>query len=385
MKILHIIDSAGLYGAEIMLLNLMEEQKKMGLSPVLCSIGEKNIVEKQLEIESRRHGLQVEIFRMRSGLNIIGALNIIRYASREHFDIIHSHGYKGNILLGFIPKSVRNIPLVTTLHGWTSTNGLSRMRLYEWLDAKSLQFIDAVILVNKKMLSDNRIKVIKGNKLSVIYNGIPLLNFSNLSQTIDFSITQDPEKKSLLDPKIVEFCQHGFIIGSIGRLSKEKGYRYLLGALHILRTKHLNVKLIIIGEGDERHSLIELIKKLNISSYVLLPGYRDNANKYLPLFNIFVLSSLTEGLPITLLEAMQVRIPVVATRVGGIPEVLENGKGGLLIKPGDPKGLSEAIALVYSNPQVVEKIVSFSYNNAITRYTSSKMVQQYYEIYKKVL
>ena len=129
MKVLHVIDSGGLYGAEVMLLNLMSEQVAMGLEPILASIGDPGITEKPLETEAIRRGLPVKVFRMRPGPNVWGALKILRFARSELVGLLHSHGYKGNILFGLMPRMLRRIPMVATVHGWTWTGGISRMGL----------------------------------------------------------------------------------------------------------------------------------------------------------------------------------------------------------------------------------------------------------------
>lgn len=148
MKILHIIDSGGLYGAEIMLLSLAEEQVGQGLEPIIASIGEPGIKEKPLEIEAKKRGLRVKRFRMRPGPNFLGAVEILRFARQEGCELLHSHGYKGNILFGLLPRCMRQIPLIGSLHGYTSTTGFNKMRVYEWLDSLSLRFLDQVVLVN---------------------------------------------------------------------------------------------------------------------------------------------------------------------------------------------------------------------------------------------
>lgn len=116
MKILHIIDSDGFYGAGVMLLNLMAEQTKCGLKPVIVSIGEKHIKEKPLETDALKRGLQVWKFKITPGPNLDGALEFLRYAKREGFDLLHSHGYKGKILFGSIPRTIRQLSIVLTLH-----------------------------------------------------------------------------------------------------------------------------------------------------------------------------------------------------------------------------------------------------------------------------
>ena len=368
MKILHVIDSGGLYGAEVMLLNLVAEQIKLGLDPAICSIGEPDIPEKPLEKKAIKRRFNVKKFRMRPGPNVWGALKILRFAHHEHFDLIHSHGYKGNIFFGFIPKRIRNIPLVSTLHGWTHTGGLNRMKAYEWLDTKSLRYIDAVVVVNKAMLTNTGLKSQNGVNLSVANNGIPPHDSDIHPNT--------------LDEKIINFCRQGFVVGSIGRLSTEKGFDYLIEAVRLLVKKGVNIKLVIIGEGYKRPELQQKIGDLNLSDKVFLPGYSENARQYLPFFNLFVLSSLTEGLPITLLEAMQAKIPIVATKVGGIPDVLEDGKTGVLVSHYNAADLAEGILSLYKDEGLRDELAAKAEQALKKEYTSSIMARNYYDVYK---
>jgi len=388
MKILHVIDSGGLYGAEVMLLSLIDEQIKLGLDPTIASIGEKNIGEKPLEAEALKRGFKVNKFRMRPGPNIMGARKILQFAHQDAFDLMHSHGYKGNILFGFVPKKVRKLPLVSTIHGYTSTNAFTKMRLYEWLDTKSLKFIDAVVLVSNAMKSHPRLKSLNGNNIHVIPNGIPISDnqFDNLTiQQLDQSPIQfDNSINQPFDKEIEDFCKKGFTIGSIGRLSTEKGYRYLIETLELLVKGEIDARLVIIGEGYERDCLEGLVARFGLSDRVMLPGYREDAREYIPYFNAFVICSLTEGLPITLLEAMQAKIPVVATKVGGIPEVLQNGKDGLIVEPRDSQSLARALSRIYLDPILCDELTNFAYQKVNTDYTSEKMALQYLDIYHKL-
>ena len=240
MKILHIIDSGGLYGAEIMLLNLVAEQIKMGLKPTIASIGEKGIAEKPIEAEALQRGFAVRKFRMMAGPNLRGAFEVLRFAKSGGYDLLHSHGYKGNIFFGLMPRSIRRLPLVSTLHGYTSTNGFSRMWIYEWLDALSLKFIDRVVLVSKGMLNHPRLRGLSGIEFQVVNNGILLSSDSLDIQSAN--LINQPFNG--LDKNIIEFCQQGFIIGTIGRLSAEKGYDYLIRALHLLVQQGVDARLV---------------------------------------------------------------------------------------------------------------------------------------------
>jgi len=406
MKILHIIDSGGLYGAEAVLLNLVSEQITMGLGPTIASIGEKNIPEKPLEIEAQKKGFKVKKYRMRPGPNIHGMFKVLRYAQQNKFNILHSHGYKGNVAFGLMPKRFRKVPLISTLHGWTSVSGFSKNRVYEWLDLISLKYIDAVVLVSEAMKSHPRLKNLNSVNFHVIPNGIPIKDAQfndSTNQPFNHSMSHgkfnDPTNQQFnksptrfddstthqFDQNIIDFCNSGYTIGSIGRLSYEKGYRYLIEALYLLVKKVIDARLVIIGEGYERDFLQDLALQFNLNDRIMLPGYRDRAKKYLPYFKVFVISSLTEGLPITLLEAMQAKIPIVATRVGGMPEVLQNGRAALLAQPRKPDALATAISRLYYDQNLAQELSAMAYQRVTTIYDSKTMASNYLKIYNDLI
>lgn len=366
MKVLHVIDSDGLYGAEIMLLNLAAEQAAMGLEPVIASIGEPRIGEKPLETEATRRGLRVERFRMRPGPNIAGAFRVLRFAWHEGCDVLHSHGYKGNILFGFMPRAVRRVPMVATLHGWTWTGGMDRMGLYEWLDRLSLRFVDAVVMVNGAMRQK-----IDLPSVHVVPNGIPLIGEAD-------------RRAAPLDPRIVEFCRGGITLGAIGRLSPEKGFDILLDAVREVAEHHPDIRLVILGEGESRGGLEAKIRELGLTERVLLPGYVPDAGCYLPLFRVFVLSSLTEGLPMVILEAMQAGVPIVATRVGGVPEVLQEGEAGVLVPAPSAGDLATGIKHIIADEAGARDMAAVARQRLEANYSAIAMAQKYQGIYDRL-
>lgn len=373
MKILHIIDSGGLYGAEVMLLNLMGEQIALGHLPILASIGEPGIPEKPLESECIRRGFNVAVFRMRPGPNLIGALDVLRFARSEQIDILHSHGYKGNILFGFLPRFARCFPMVSTLHGWTWSGGMTRMRVYEWLDSLSLSRIDRVVTVSSAMQNHPRLKNRRDLALEVVPNGIPLDSGAECKDA------------SGLNPEIIAFCRGGFTIGAIGRLSPEKDFDSLLKVVASLSAQGTESRLVILGEGGERNSLEAAARKLGIEKNVLMPGYVPDARRYLAFFSLFAMPSLTEGLPMVLLEAMLAGVPIVATRVGGIPDVLQEGRCGLLINPDCPEELECGISNVMGNPEAARERVKAARIRVADTYSSRVMADKYLAIYRSVI
>jgi len=374
MKVMHIIDSGGFYGAEAMLIDLMVSQKKNGLHPILCSIGTVGQFDKEVERQASNCGLEVCVVRFRSGLNVAGAYRISRIAQVNHVDMLHSHGYKSNILTGIIPRFIRKLPVVSTLHGWTNTRSISKMTLYEWMDRRMLRYKDAVVTVNRLMLDDPRLisANIPQRKLYVVNNGI------NLDPPV-------ADEKVLLARELIKnYTRDCFTIGAVGRLSAEKGFDILLQAISLLHKEGLEIKLVLIGDGPMKNELQHMAVSLGIDKYVLFTGYLTNASLYFNCFDILTISSLTEGLPITLLEAMRAGVPVVSTQVGGIPDVITDGKSGMLVTPGNVAELSAAIKLISVSPKIRDSLRNMASANFREYYTSNKMAINYQTIYEKL-
>lgn len=370
INVLHIIDSGGLYGAEIMLLNLMMEQVKLGMKPILASIGLPGEKEKTIESEAHRRLLKVHLFRMRPGPNLFGAISILKFARQHNVSLIHTHGYKANIFFGLMPKIVRRIPMVTTLHGWTWVGGFNRICFYEWLEGISFHFVDQIVLVNEKIKQHPRLRILPKNSISIIENGISISRRTN-----QVNLRQD----------ISRFAKKGFTIGAIGRLSSEKGFELLIESIAEMVSEGKDFYLVLLGEGKLKNVLEKRGEALGLKDRLLLPGYVVDAASYMPLFDLFILSSFTEGLPMVLLEAMAAEIPIVATNVGGVAKTLNNGSAGLLIKPGSKKDLKNAVLSISKDPKTVNLRVSNAKQRVQEKYSSRAMALKYKTIYKTIL
>lgn len=373
VKVLHVIDSGGLYGAEKVMLNLVSEQMKLGLQPEIASIGVKHISEKPLEREAKEMGIPVSVFRMRPGPNLLGALRIRNHALRNNFELLHSHGYKGNILLGIMPRWLRRLPLLATIHGYTSTGGLTKMRFNEWVDRVVFPRLDQVVLVSEKMRSHPKLNHGMQSNFRVIQNGISPLDSAGEAPT-------DPQYR-----QVVDFCKHGFIIGAIGRLSHEKAFDQLIEAFGIIAQQSKETRLLILGEGRMREELEAKIRNLALEERILMPGYVKDAAHFMKNFDIFVLSSITEGLPVTLLEAMQAGVPVVSTKAGGIVNVVTHGKTGLLVEHSDPPALAEAMRHLYHDSPQRQMLAENAKQKVHETYSSHRMALDYQELYSEIL
>jgi glycosyltransferase involved in cell wall biosynthesis len=350
----------------------MNEQRKNGIKCLLGSIGEESDNEKEIEVRIKTCGVPVHLFRLRKGLDIKGALAIAGFARENLVDIIHCHGYKANILMGVLSRRIRKVPYIVTIHGWTSSKSIGKMVAYEWLDAIIANRADCVIAVSEMMTKDLKMKI-AGLKPLVINNGIPCLNF------------KDGEEYIINKLKEEGGGQDNFFLGAIGRLSLEKGFDLLIRAVAGVVSKGHKLSLALLGHGEERSSLERQVEALGLQGKVHFLGYVPEAYKYMKCFDAFVMSSRTEGLPITLLEAMQAEVPIIATAVGGVPEILEGGGCGRLIRSDDLSALVNAIVEAISSRKMLLARAQRAKIRVHKNYSVKVMEVKYRNCYENIL
>jgi len=284
-------------------------------------------------------------------------------------DIIHVNSSKaGGIvgLAGWVYKilSGKQIRLIFTAHGWAfnEDRSKSQIKLIKLFSKLTALFYDKIICVSeydkKTALKD---RICRKNKLAVIHNGIDIEKVSFLSQ--------EKAQKKLIG-KISPF-----VIGTIAEYTKNKGLVYLLKAIKNIKDQEIDVILIGSGENPDKEKIESFIEKNNLKNINLIE-FIDNAASYLKAFDIFILPSLKEGLPYTILEAMTAEIPIIATDVGGIPEIIENDVNGILIKPKNHKLIKEKILYLMNNPEITEKLTQKAKNKIAKKFTLEKMIQK---------
>lgn len=371
MKVLHLIDSGGLYGAEKMLLSLVQEQNAQGLEALILSAGEPGIESKAIEDEARRLRIPVKPWRMKPGLNIREAWRIARWANEQGFEVLHSHGYKFNILMALLPRSIRKLPLMTTVHGYVNGPKFSAIWLYEVLDRLALRRMARVVLVNPHMRALKAVMRLPECAVDVIPNGI--------------DIKPRPGTEENKRDDIVRFTSRFDVsLVAIGRLSPEKNFRLAIDALAQIKASGISIGLCIMGQGSLHTALLEQASNLGVADNLLLANYVAGAETHIAGFDALVMPSLTEGLPITLLEAMKARVPVIASAVGGIPDALSGGRGGLLVPPGDLAALSAAFERLISDRPAAVVRAEYAYQRILDEYSSSTMAARYESIYKDI-
>jgi glycosyltransferase involved in cell wall biosynthesis len=368
MQILHLISSVGLFGAERVVIELSKSLKKTyHCEPIIGII--RNVYNPHEEIleEAKSNDINYTIFGCRDQLDLKLAFSIREFIKKNKIDIIHCHGYKSNFY-GLL-ASKGQIPSVTTNHNWLTSHW--KLKIYCILDSIWIRFFDRIVAVSNEVKKDMLRYKIPEEKIRVIDNGIALDRF-----------------EKVVDAKNIK-NQLGFeekirIIGTIGRLGIEKGHIYLLEAARQILDVVKDLKFLIIGNGPLRKQLEEKSEKLGIKKHVIFMGQRKDIPELLMAMDIFVLPSIKEGLPVTLLEAMAAKRPVIATRVGAIPKVIENKDTGILVEPKDVTGLRDAIMNLLNDPGRMNLFAREGFNRVCMDFSSDEMGKNYLKLYNEL-
>jgi glycosyltransferase involved in cell wall biosynthesis len=290
-----------------------------------------------------------------------------KYIQGNAIDIIHSHKYKTNFY-ALLARFGTGCKLISTCHNWLGVS--ITMRFYAHLDKKILKKFDAVIGVSNEVFEELK-KHIDSRKISKIDNGIDIAKYYRIKEKL-------VAKKNL-------HLEGRTVIGYVGRLSEQKGIIFLLSALRTLVDKYANISGLIVGDGDAEETLKRHACSLGISDRVIFAGKRDDTPLIYAAMDVFVLPSLKEAFPMVILEAMASCIPVVTTRVGDIPFIIQNGVSGILIEPKDPDAISRAVDALLSSQAKTDLIAKTAFENVQEQYSSLSMAKKYKAIYEKVL
>lgn len=270
-------------------------------------------------------------------------VNLFFLLKENCYDIVHTHGYLAD-LLGVAASRLLNVHIISTCHGFIREG--RKLSFYIALDCLALRFFTRVITVSETIKHELETKKVKAANISVIENVVQTFSAPKSGVETMNTVRQQAGLENEL------------MIGYVGRLSKEKGVNFLVEALvHVLKL-YQNVKLVLIGEGPEKGHLNFNVEACGLQGKVYFADFQSNVEEWLSCMYIMVLPSLTEGTPMALLEAMSQGIPCVASAVGGVPKIIESGRDGLLVSPGNPEEIAEAICMLLGDRSLREKMAS---------------------------
>lgn len=362
MKVLHISTQEKWGGGEQQLLYLMQHLENV-LHIVFCPY------HTPLHLKAKHLGVQVFPFSPSLSLllNLTLPYRIWSLVRQNQPDVIHAHDSKAHTL-AWLASSIWGIktPLIVSRRVTLGKhrNNLSQIKY----NHPSIAYFICVSEAVRHSLQN----VVKQNKkLKVIYSGI---NPARFPYQAPISYLRD-------EFQIPQFVH---IIGNIASLVPAKDYSTFLSTAALLIRKRSDLRFLIIGEGPERKKLEELAQQLNINNYVIFAGFRKDIESIMPSFDILLFTSQSEGLGTIVLEAMVCGVPVVATRAGGIPEMIHHLENGLLADPGDATALAEAVLRLLDDKTLRKRITNRA-TDWVKKFEASRMAASTYWVYKEAL
>jgi L-malate glycosyltransferase len=336
LRVCHIVSGDLWAGAEVQVATLasyLAERADVALTAAVLNEG-------PLAHELRRLGIPVTVIdeRRKSSLSIV--ISLVRWLRRHPADIVHTHRYKETVL-GAVAARLAGVPgFVRTVHGrgeplrgWR----WAKFRVYEALDTLALRCCaDRIVAVSRSMAAGLEESGYRAGTVVTLHNGVDL-------RKVRPSRTRDEVRRELgIEPDAL-------LIGTAGRLSPVKGHDRLLRAARLILDR-AEARFLIVGDGPLRDELAISARRLGVDHACTFAGERSDVYDLVAAMDVFVLPSLHEGIPMALLEAMGLGLPVVASAVGGVPEVVTHGASGLLVEAGDERALAQACVDLARDP-----------------------------------
>lgn len=368
MKVLHLIGGGDIGGAKSHVLSLVRELGKH-IDVKLISFRAGAFAD-----DARKMGIDVEI--VKTFTIISDVRKVLSIVKNGGYDLIHAHGAKANLIAFWVKKFV-HLPVVTTVHSDYRLDYLQnilKMFSFGLINTVALRFLDYYIAVSnnfKKMLIKRRFSPLD---IFTVYNGI---NFHQ-------EITPLP-KEDFLKKYNLNFAKDDVIIGILARLDPVKGLDTLLKAAHIVVRKNPTVRFLIGGDGPQKKNLEKKAESLGISKNVFFLGFVDKPFDLINCLDINTLTSLSESFPYAILEGSLFKKATVSSNVGGISDLIEDGKSGFLFKPGDHISLADLISTLVDNPSLRGELGENLYKKASTYFSLENMCRTQLGIYKTIL
>jgi glycosyltransferase involved in cell wall biosynthesis len=283
---------------------------------------------------------------------------------RERPDIVHTHGYRSDLLDGPVARSL-GMPIVSTVHGSSRMGGLSH--LFEWMQRRAWRRFDGVVVVSKSLEADMRSDHAASNNLALIPNAWP--------GTEPRWSREEARRHLGLDSDVP-------VIAFVGRLIPAKGPDLFVEALSAVADQAWQA--VIVGDGGKRAELERLVRDHGLEHRVRLLGHQDDATQLFPAFDVFVLSSRTEGTPIVLFEAMAARVPVVVSAVGGVPDVISESEGWV-VPTLQPQATAEALRTVLANPAEAARRACAARDRLERQYGTRNWLDRHDVLYRRLV
>lgn len=320
--------------------------------------------ESQIGQEALAHGLPVAFVKMRANFDPIAVVQFMQVYRQYRIDIVHTHSSADSWMASTAAKFIPHRPLVVrTRHLSASFN--QRM-IYSYMADRVVTVGDST---RRYMIQE---KGIPGDRVMTIPTGVDLTEF-------------DPEQIRENLREELRIAPDTPVFGTVAIFRRLKGHRYLLEATREIVHSLPAAKLLLVGEGPQEKNLLRMVKEWGLQESVIMPGYREDVQRVLNTLDVFVFPSLQEALGTAILEAMAMKKPVVATRVGGIPEIVEDGRNGYLVDPENFQAIAEKVVHLLRHVGLQKEMGAQGRRFVEAHYDNRLMVKRLVELYQELM
>lgn len=315
--------------------------------------------------KARQAQLSVMPLKIRSEVDMRAVLRLAAAMKRRKCQLVHFHDAH-SLAVGSAAASLAKVPLriISRRVDFPLKNNLLSRKKYT-------KDIDLIIAISQ------------GVKRALVKSGLDSSMIKVVPSGIDYTPFEEAASSDYLRQEL-SFSPDDFLVGIVAHLADHKGHKYLIDASRILRDKAPRIKIIIVGDGPLQLELNRQAKETQVEDMVFFLGFREDIPQILASLDLFVLSSKLEGMGTSIMDAMACRLPVVATEVGGIPEVVVNEKTGLLVPPKKPAALADAILRIYENRTLAEQLGNKGYEVVHSKFSAAAMATKIIKIYEQL-
>lgn len=365
MKVLHVISSSGMYGAEAVILGLMRSLSGGPHASALGVFENAANPNRQLFNAAVSQGLEAYLIPCTGQIDRSTLAAIRALAGSTRADLLHAHGYKADVY-SYLALRRLKLPLVSTCHTWYDTD--RAVTLYGKVDRLVLRRFARVVAVSEDVRQRLLDAGVQAGRIHVVRNGIDLWPFASVA----------PSLRADLQPGAL-------LVGLVGRLAWEKGVDVFLAAAARVISEFPAARFVVVGDGPERSALERSRDALGLGPFLTFLGRRDDMPSVYASLDLMVSASRQEGLPIALLEGMASGLPIVATSVGEVPKVVRDHLTGLVVPPEDPAALSSAILALLRDPAKRTRFSRSAREIVEREYSADRMAADYLRIYEDAI
>ncbi len=375
LKILHVINSFDPGGNERFVLQLLEHLNREKFPQQVCIPDRGKDMTLFLKDVCDRLGIKVDILKVRSNFDLTIHFKLKKLMKAEKYDIVHTHLIFSQI---WGRRAARAAGVPTIISSEQNPYPFKTRPPFSLIERRLSKYTKKILACSEKV-KDHLIQNvgIDPEKVITVHNSVDTSSFFPMKE----SRQNQPELAKLREE--LGFSEGDKVIGTVGHLTPQKGHEYLFRAGPKILESIPQARFLVVGKGYLKRKLENLARSLGISDEVVFAGLRQDIPLILNSLDLFVLPSLWEGFGIAIIEAMACAVPVIASNVGGIPEIVQHGENGILIAPKNPDEIVSAVIRVLKNKELADRLAENGMETVKEKFEVEKMVRRVEQVYEE--